>query len=160
MTRVVSAILLSSIVILALPACTAASSSDDPNEAVKAIMAVETKLRTALAEKDAAKLADLYASNASIFIPGEARPRVGTEAITKGAQKDFSDPAFHVTMTTGRVAGASTGDSGYSKGSFTVRYTDPKTKSAAGYSGYYLTLFAKQKDGSWKVTEDMATPAS
>ena len=63
-------------------------------------------------------------------------------------------------MTRAKAGVFAPGDTGYTKGSFTVRYTDPQTKAAASYSGYYLTLYSRQKDGSWKIFEDMATPAS
>ncbi|MBO9581563.1 MAG: DUF4440 domain-containing protein [Sphingobium sp.] len=159
MTRVVSAILLSGLAFAGLSACTSASSAADPKADVDAIKAVEDGMRAAYKAKDPARLAALYASDATIYIPNEIRPRVGTQAIMEGARTDMADPGFSLIFTTGKVAVSSAGDTGYSKGSFTARYTDPKTKSAAGFSGFYLTLFAKQKDGSWKAIEDMATPA-
>ncbi|MBO9575908.1 MAG: SgcJ/EcaC family oxidoreductase [Sphingobium sp.] len=157
MTRVVSVIVLSALALPGLSACQK-SAAADPKAEASAIAAVEDAMRVAYREKDAAKLAATYASDATLYVPGELRPRVGADAIAKAAQKDFTDPAFRITFTTAKVDVS--GDKGWTKGSFTIRYTDPKTKAAAGYSGYYLTLFAKQKDGSWKVIEDMATPAS
>lgn len=159
MTRVVSAILLSGLAFAGLSACTSASSAADPQADVDAIKAVEDGMRAAYRAKDPAKLAALYTSDATIYVPNEIRPRVGTKAITEGAKADMADPAFNLTFTTGKVAVSASGDTGYSKGSFTARFTDPKTKAGSGFSGFYLTLFAKQKDGSWKVVEDMATPA-
>jgi uncharacterized protein (TIGR02246 family) len=159
MTRVVSAIILSSLVFSGLAACTKATPAADAKGEADAILAVEGAMRAAYQVKDPAKVAAVYASDATAYVPGEQRPRVGTDAILKGAQKDLADPAFHLTITTGKVGIFTPGNAGYTKGSFTVRYTDPKTKAATGYSGYYLTLYAKQADGSWKVTEDMATPA-
>lgn len=157
MSRVVSVIVLSALAMSMLGGCQKQAKADDKADA-QAILNVEGAMRAAYAAKDPAKLASTYASDATLYVPGELRPRVGTDAIAKAAAKDFTDPAFHVNFTTGQVNVA--GDKGWTKGSFTIRFTDPKTKAAAGYSGYYLTLFSRQKDGSWKAIEDMATPAS
>ncbi len=159
MTRVVFAVVLSALALPALSACQTQAGPTDPKARTNAIAAAEDAMRRAYAEKDPAKLAALYTSDATVYVPGELRPRVGTDAIAQGARKDLADPAFRLNFTTGKVAADASGETGYTKGSFTVRYTDPKTKAATGYSGYYLTLFVKQPDGSWKATEDMATPA-
>lgn len=155
--RVVSAIIVSMLALPGLSACQQAASAADPQADVAAIQAVEDGMQQAYKAKDPARLAALYAKDATLYIASE-RPRVGTEAITKGAQKDFADPAFNVTIT--RAKTHVSGDIGYTQGSFTVRYTNPATKAAAGYSGFYLTVFRKQGDGSWKASEDMAIPAS
>jgi uncharacterized protein (TIGR02246 family) len=159
MTRFVSGIALSMIALCGLAACQREAAPIDLNADAAAIALVEDSMRTAFATKDPLKLAGLYASDATLYVPGELRPRVGTKAIMEGAKKDFADPAFHRSFTTGRIKVDRSGQGGYSKGSFTVRYTDPKTKAAGGFSGYYLTLFARQLDGSWKVIEDMTQPA-
>lgn len=160
MTRVVSAVLLASLAFPGLSACSQGNAATDLKAEATAVGAVEEAMRAAYRAKDPAKLAAVYTQDASLFVPGEQRPRIGAAAIAEAAKKDFADPAFHITFTTAKVGVAAAGDTAWSKGSFSLRYTDPETKGAAGYSGFYLTLFAKQKDGSWKVTEDMATPAS
>jgi uncharacterized protein (TIGR02246 family) len=160
MSRVVSVVALASLAFCGLSACKKEPAPIDLTADAAAIAQVEDSMRSAYAARDPAKLAALYASDATLYVPGELRPRVGTEAILAGAKKDLADPGFHLNFTTGKVAVDRSGQGGYSKGSFTLRFTDPKTKGAAGYSGYYLTLFARQADGSWKVIEDMATPAN
>jgi uncharacterized protein (TIGR02246 family) len=160
MNRVVCAMILPGLAMSALAGCQMQSKSPDLKAQAAAIAAVEDTMRSAYAAKDPAKLAALYASDATLYVPGELRPRVGSAAILEGATKDLADPAFTVTFTTGKVVVDASGASGYSKGSFTIRYTDPKTDAPGGYSGYYLTLFARQPDGSWKVIEDMAVPAT
>jgi uncharacterized protein (TIGR02246 family) len=157
MTRLISSAALSAVMLCALGACQKPTGAGEPAADTAAIRAVEDEMRAAYKAKDAAKLAALYAPDATIHLTSE-RPRVGTDAITKGAAQDFTDPAFGITITTGKIAAS--GDMGYSKGSFTLRYTNPTTKAAGGYSGYYLTVFRKQADGSWKASEDMTIPAS
>jgi uncharacterized protein (TIGR02246 family) len=158
MQRVVSAIILSSLAFSALAACKKEAASDLTAEA-NAIRAVEDQMRAAYKAKDAAKLVAAYAPDATLYVTSD-RARVGTDAMTKGATKDMADPAFNVTFTTAKAQVAASGDMGYTQGSFVIRYTNPATKMPTSYSGYYLTVFRKQADGSWKATEDISTPAA
>jgi uncharacterized protein (TIGR02246 family) len=160
MNRVVAAALLGAFSLSSLTGCQKQGAPDDIATLSGEIANVEDAMRTAYRAKDPEKLAALYAQDATLYVPGELRPRVGSATILEGAKKDFADPAFNVNFTTGKIVVDKSGQSGYSKGSFTIRYTDPKTQAASGYSGYYLTLFVRQADGRWKVIEDMAVPAS
>jgi uncharacterized protein (TIGR02246 family) len=160
MTRVVSAIILSGLAFSGLAACTKASSAADPKSEAAAINAVEDGMAAAFKAKDAAKLAASYAPDGTLYTPGSMRPRMGTKSLLEGAKQDLADPGFSIAITRAKTQVSASGDMGYTQGSFSLRYTDPKTKQGAGYSGFYLTVFKKQADGSWKAIEDMATPAS
>lgn len=155
MARVVSTIILSGLAVAGLAACK--KEAADPKADVAAIRAVEDQMRDAYKAKDVAKLIAAYAPDATLYVTSD-RARVGTKAMTEGATKDMADPAFSVTFTTAKAFAS--GDMGYTQGSFVIRYTNPATKAASGYSGYYLTIFRKQSDGSWKAVEDISTPAS
>ncbi len=160
MTRITFAIALSTAVFVVLGGCNRADAPADPRAEIEAIGAVQAQMQAAYRARDAAALAALYTEDATLYLPGAARPRVGRAAIAEGATQDFQDPAFHLTMTTGKVGAFTPGHAGYAKGSFTVRYTDPQTKAASGHSGYFLTMFVKDADGEWRISEDMTTPAS
>jgi uncharacterized protein (TIGR02246 family) len=155
MARVICNTLL---IVLTLSACQRKADTR-PVEAIQAIFSIEAQTRAAYQTRDAAKLASLYKNDATLYFPGE-HPRVGAKAIQMGTQKDIADPAFHLVSKTEKVGAFISADSGYSKGSFTVHYTDPKTKTVTAYSGSYLTLFSKQPDGHWKIFEDMKTPSN
>ena len=158
--RVVLATALSVVALPALNGCQNKATVRDLKPEIQAMLNVEAALRAAYLTRDAVKLAALYASDASLYVPGEAKPRIGTDAILKGARKDLADPAFNVQFQSEQVGAFAPGNAGYSKGRFTVHYVDPRTKSAAHYSGHYLTLFNKAPDGSWKIVENMASPSS
>lgn len=158
MTRVVSAIILAGLTISGLAACKKEAAIDRDAEA-EAIRNVEDRMRVAYKLKDVAKLVATYAPDATLYVTSD-RARVGTEALAKGAEKDMDDPAFNVTFTTAKTKVSDSGDLGYTQGSFTIRYTNPATKAPTSYSGYYLTVFRKQADGSWKAVEDISTPAA
>jgi len=49
---------------------------------------------------------------------------------------------------------AKSGDLGYSTGKFDLSYTDPSGKQISDH-GKYVTVWKKQKDGSWKVVRDI-----
>ena len=156
MTRVVSTILLCSFALAGLAGCKKEGSAD-PKAETDALRAAGDEMRAAYKAKDAARLIAVYAPDATLYIPSE-RPRVGTKALSEGMQAEMADPAFNVTFTTAKAHAS--GDLGYTQGSFTIRYTSPSTKAPISYSGYYLTVFKKQPDGSWKAVEDMSLPAS
>ena len=158
MTRVVSAIALSAFVLSGLAACKQEPKVDPKAEAAQ-IDAVEDAMRAAYKAKDAGKLVATYANDATLYTPGE-RPRVGAGALMDGARRDLADPAFSITFTTVKTQVSQAGDLGYTQGSFSYSFTDPKTKMPVTQQGYYLTVFRKQADGSWKAVEDMGLPMS
>ena len=159
-SRVILPVALCALILPTLSACQNKAQAHDLKSDIQAILTVESAMRAAYLTRDAAKLAALYAPDASLYVPGEPNPRVGTDAILKGAQKDLADPAFRISFEGEKVGAFEPGIAGYSKGKFTIHYTDPRTKAPASYSGRYLTLFAKQESGQWKAIEDMATPTS
>ena len=72
----------------------------------------------------------------------------------KGLEDAAKDPAFDVNFSSDKVEVSDSGDLAYSRGHFTEKYTDPKTRQVASNSGSYITVYKKQDDGSWKVVED------
>ncbi len=157
MIRIGSTMLLAGLALSSLTACQKQATT--PDAEVAAIKAAEDAMRDAYKAKDAAKLAAAYAPDATIYAASD-RPHVGAAAIEESLKQELADPAFNLNFTTAKAVVAASGDLGYTQGSFTIRYTNPATKAAVSYSGYYLTVFKKQSDGSWKAIEDMALPAS
>ena len=122
--------------------------------AVDAVKATEADMVKAFSAKDAAGLTSHYAGDAVLAVPG--RTVTGTDAIGKANAEDLKDPAFKLSLTN-RAAEASD-DLGYTTGSYSVSYTDPKSKQVVNGAGTYVTVFKKQSDGSWKAVADIATP--
>lgn len=120
----------------------------------------------AIKDQEAASLADWkakkpdavashYASDATVYIAGQA-PSVGHDNIQTASANMLKDPNFSLDYTNKETVVASSGDLGYTKGTYHVTYTDPKTKQKASEDGNYITVFRKQPDGSWKMVEDAA----
>ncbi|MEI9851803.1 MAG: DUF4440 domain-containing protein [Sphingomonas sp.] len=123
----------------------------DTASAVEAVKAAEADLLAAFAAKDAARITAHYAPDARIVVPG-APPRTPADAA-----KDLEDPAFGIDFANTRTQVSASGDLAYTRGTFTVAFTDPATGKPGKVSGNYVTVFAKAADGSWKIVEDIAS---
>jgi len=124
-----------------------ASVSDD-------VKRVEQDMLASWKAKDPAKIASYYTDDAAMATPG-APLVTGHDAIVKSVTDSLKDPAFSLDFSNAdtRVAG----DLAYTRGTFRVSFTNPRTRKPQTMSGNYLTVFAKQSDGSWKAAEDFAT---
>jgi uncharacterized protein (TIGR02246 family) len=104
---------------------------------------------------DAAMVAALFAEDGVQLSP--------SGKITKGRQQiqerqkaamQGADPGVKVTVTTTKIW--LDGDTAYESGKYKYEY---KEKGKPGVDeGRYVTAWKRQKDGSWKLTLDMAVP--
>lgn len=121
-----------------------------------AIKANETQWNQDWAAKDADKIADHYADDAVLMVPGGPATS-GKDAIRATAKEMVSDPALSLTFQASRVEVAKSGDVGYTQGSYQLTVTDPMSKQVIHDHGSYVTTYSKQADGSWKAVADIAT---
>ena len=141
---------------LALGGCGKTESAGADAESIKqAIKADEAKWMKDLKAKDTEALAGHYAGDAYFAVSGE-EPADGSTAIRRIFANGSTDPAFDVQITSAKVDVASSGDMAYSRGTYTEKYTDPKTSKVMSSSGSYVTVYKKQDDGGWKIVEDIA----
>ena len=76
-------------------------------------------------------------------------------AIGADYDKFAADPAGKFDATNeSTVVGA---DMAYSQGTYTVTYTNSDTKAVENSQGYYLVVYRKQNDGSWKIVQDVSS---
>ena len=129
-----------------------AAPAADTAAAADAVKAAEADLLAAFKAKDAQKVIGHYAADAEIVVPGEAVRSAAQAA------KDLGDPAFAIDFVNTRTDVAGGGDMAYTRGTFTVTYTDPGTRKPTSVSGNYVTVFKKFGDGSWKIVQDFSTP--
>lgn len=147
---------------VALAGCSnAASSSEakaDPAAAATAVREIEAGVLNALKAKDADKAAGYYADTALIAMP-DSTPLAGRAALAAQLKKDLEDPAFVYDFMNQKLEVSKAADMAYSRGGFRLEYSDPKTKKTKYVNGTYVTVFQQQADKSWKIVEDIATPA-
>ncbi len=135
----------------AKPDALAATAATDTDTVKK----IETDFLAAIEAKDLPAIKANYASDAVMVLPEQA-PLKGIDAIGADYDKFAADPAGKFDATNeSTVVGA---DMAYSQGTYTVTYTNSKTKAVENGQGYYLVVYKKQDDGSWKIVQDVSSP--
>lgn len=141
---------------LCVSACKPAAKVDIAAEEA-AIRAKETAWMAAYNRHDAEAIMSQYQDDAGLAGPGA--PIMTDPASRAAFLKAFaSDPALKIDFASDRIIVANCGDVASSRGHYTITLTDPATKQPKTEAGYYLTVYRKQADGSWKAIEDFTTP--
>jgi uncharacterized protein (TIGR02246 family) len=120
---------------------------------VQAVKDVEAAWVNDAASKDAEKWASYFTDDGSGLYPGAATLN-GKAAIRAAMAPYFADPNFALTFQSTRTVASKGGDLVYSQGTYSMTMTDPKTKKPMTDKGKFLTVYAKQADGSWKAVAD------
>jgi uncharacterized protein (TIGR02246 family) len=123
---------------------------------VQALKDNEARWNREYASKDFEKVVAHYADNAVVMAPGMA-PASGRDEIRKVLQEMLDDPALSLKFQASRVEVASSGDLGFTQGSYQMTMTDPASKQVIHDHGSYVTTYRKQPDGSWKAVADIAS---
>jgi ketosteroid isomerase-like protein len=148
---------ISSFLVLAIAALAAAAAAVPPrtggaDAAGERAMADADRAFARLSRQQGMRAAFLayLADDGVIFRPGPVPGRAFLEA--------RPSPAIELTWTPVYAAVAASGDLGYTTGPYEVRGTGPDR--ALEDQGYYVTVWRKQADGSWKVAVDqgVSTP--
>jgi len=142
---------------LALTACDRQPAKQDSAAIEQQILAQEEAWNRAYAARDAEALAGFFADDAAMASPGEQLVR-GKDGIRQSNEAFASDSNLSVTFRANRVQVAQSGDLAYSRGQYMMTMTDPASGQPRSTRGYYLTVWQKQADGSWKAVEDFVTP--
>ena len=120
---------------------------------VQAVKDLETSWVKDANSKDADKWAGYFAEDGSALYPGAATLN-GKAAIKAAMAPYFTDPNFALTFQSTRTVASKGGDMVYSQGAYSMTMTDPKTKKPMTDKGKFVTVYAKQADGSWKAVAD------
>jgi ketosteroid isomerase-like protein len=115
--------------------------------------------------KDVDKIASHYSSDAALYVANMPAMN-GQSAIKDGLKGMIGDPNLSLVFTNSNVEVAKSSDVAYSRGTYTMTYSDPKTKKKLVEKGKYVTVYNKEPDGTWKAVADInnadapAAPAS
>jgi ketosteroid isomerase-like protein len=159
MTRPVFALAVAVAAITVLSACKPAAPAVDVAKETDALKAGEAQWQLDIKSKDPARFAAHYAAGATMMDPG-GPPAQGPAAVQAGMAEAYKDPNFSLSFAADKVGVSAAGDMGYTQGHFTETETDPKTHAVATQTGFYVTVYQKQPDGSWKAVEDIASPGA
>ena len=81
------------------------------------------------------------------------KPYVGLAAIRAAVAEDYKDPNYQLTWDPETAVMLESGKVGYTSGHWIVSTKTPEGK-VAKLGGQYITVWKKQKDGTWKVLWD------
>ena len=137
---------------LALLATACAPQMQVDVEAEKAaLMEADKALLEAAGDPEA--FAGLFAENGSMNAP-EAPRATGREAVQEFITQLGSLPNFELSFEPTHAMVSSSGDLGYTVGTYEMGFDGPEGKRMKE-TGKYVTVWQKQADGSWKVIEDI-----
>lgn len=133
------------------------------NNAAADMGSVQSAVRTAESQwlrewqaRDLNRIVARYSGDAMVkFTP--TGPMIGHNAIRTGIAPFLTDANFQIQFAAEEVRVASSGDLAATRGSYTVRYTNPATRQTETETGTYVTLWQRQTDGSWRVVEDITS---
>jgi ketosteroid isomerase-like protein len=135
--------------------CPAAAQTTDVRKAAEAAMlAADRGFNQAMADHDLNRFLSFVAPDAA-FDSAEGR---GREAVAKAWAPFFAPNGPTIRWSPARAEALVAGDVGYTVGTW-----ERHTKDGAGKDverrGQYLTVWRKQKDGSWQATFDTGSTA-
>ena len=84
-------------------------------------------------------------------------PVIGTDEIRTAYTKLFDDPSFRLEWEPTNAEVFPSGNMGYTVGRYQGVFKNAKGEMVH-QSGTYLTVWRKEKDGSWKVAADGGAP--
>lgn len=147
---------LAGVTLLALMTAGCNQTANTHDADVQAIKDGETQWNQDYVSKDVDKLVGHYADDGVLMAPGEPAT-VGKDAIRSALKQMVADPTMSLKFQASKVD--TSGDMGYSQGSYTFTFTDPQSKQLINDHGSYVTVYRKQADGTWKAASDIATSA-
>jgi uncharacterized protein (TIGR02246 family) len=140
--------------VLVLGGCSNMAPTENRDADVQAVKDTEAAWMKDAATKDADKFAATYADDGTVLLPNA--PAISGKDNIKAALKPMmTDPNFALTFQATKVDVGKGGDLAYTRGTYSMTMTDPKTKQPVTDHGKYVTIFRKQADGKWKAVEDM-----
>jgi ketosteroid isomerase-like protein len=116
---------------------------------------MEADFQKATAEKGWDGYITFFAED-GVELPNGESAMEGKAAIRKSLG-DWT-PDMNLTWKPTKAEMASSGDIGYTWGEYTFKHKDKDGHPVVNY-GKYMTVWKKQKDGSWKVAVDMGNNA-
>jgi uncharacterized protein (TIGR02246 family) len=120
---------------------------------VRSLRAAQEAAIEAFESKNADHMVSAYSADASLMFPNS--PILQGEDLRTAIRALAADPNFSIRFSTDKVEVAKSGEVGYTRGTYTMTMSDPSTKKTLREKGKYVTIYARQADGSWRMIEDI-----
>jgi ketosteroid isomerase-like protein len=131
-----------------------AQTADVRKNAAAAMLAADRGFNQAMADRDLNRFLSFVASDA-VFDSAEGR---GRDAVAKAWAAFFAPNGPTIRWSPTKAEALVAGDVGYTVGTWERRGKDAAGKDVIR-RGQYLTVWRKQKDGSWQATFDTGSTA-
>jgi uncharacterized protein (TIGR02246 family) len=105
--------------------------------------------------KDAERIAAHYTDDGTVMFPNSP-VMTGKDAIGKAMKDVLADPNWSLALQPVQVEVSTSGDLGYSRGTYVLTATDPASKKVATEKGRFVTIFRKEAHGSWKAIQEIS----
>jgi ketosteroid isomerase-like protein len=133
---------------LAAAACSRPAGDDRAS-----LMAADREFERATDARGAAGWTSFYAADAVTISPRSQLTR-GAAAIGAAAERDFADSTTRLRWQPEFAEASRGGDLGYTYGRWQFLSFKSRADSAVVARGRYVTIWRRQRDGSWKVLLD------
>jgi ketosteroid isomerase-like protein len=150
------ALLVASACGLALGACSPKPSAD---EIRKTLRDDESQLNADYKARDFSRVASHYATDATLVTPGMTMVKEGA-GIEAALKRLLADPQLELSFNADKIGVADSGDLAYARGRFTLTVSNPTIAVPISQTGNYINVYRRQKDGSWKAIETVASLAT
>ena len=127
--------------------------ADTRDADARAIRELEAASMKGWETRNADQIAMLWAADGSVMLPN--MPTMKGSDMKNTMKEMLADPNLSLKFDSTKVEVAKSGELAYSQGTYTMTMSDPKTKKVLTEKGKYVTVFAKQADGSWKGVADI-----
>lgn len=145
---------ISALIILVGCSQTSAPPGSSQENDVRSLRAAQEAAIEAFASKNADRMVSAYAADASLMFTNS--PILQGEDLRTTIKALAADPNFSMQFTTDKAVVAKSGEVGYTRGTYTMTMSEPKTRKSLREKGKYVTIYARQADGSWKMIEDIS----
>jgi len=122
----------------------------------KAIQDLEAAWIKDMNTKDVDKVVGYFADDGTELFSNMAMA-TGRDNIKALWKPYLADPNFSLAFQSTRAEASKGSDLAYTIGTYSLTMSAPKGKKTVTDKGKYLTVWAKQADGTWKVVADMAS---
>ena len=146
-----------SLIALALVACASLACEEvESREDRRALLALDREFAQKVEQHGFKVLEDFYDEDA-VYMPSFASTIEGREKILDAYRPYYDSTAIRLSWVPSRAEVARSRDMGWTIGTYTVTHTDDKGTTTIRH-GRYVTIWKKQRDGSWKAVLDSGTP--
>lgn len=138
-----------------LAGCSGAPSGADRRVSdLVSLRSAEEAAIQAFGARDATRMIAAYSPDATLMFTN--MPALHGAEVAATLRSMASDPRFSMHFNTVKMDVSKSGELGYTRGSYVMTMTDLATGKIMTERGKYLTLYAKQPDGKWKIIEDIS----